>query len=66
MRLTVEEHVFILESYLKTMSYAHCRQTFFEKLRRQAQVKSATAKMIKNSVKQIYFWTRILISRSQC
>jgi hypothetical protein len=29
MRL-VEERVFILKSYLKTMSYAHCRQTFFE------------------------------------
>jgi hypothetical protein len=29
MRLTVEERVFILESYLKTMSYAHCRQFFF-------------------------------------
>ena len=25
MRLTVEERVFILESYLKTMSYVHCR-----------------------------------------
>jgi hypothetical protein len=36
MRLTVEELVFILESYLKTMSYAHCRQSFFEKFRRQA------------------------------
>jgi hypothetical protein len=33
MRLTVEEHVFILESYLKTMSYAHCRQSLFEKFR---------------------------------
>jgi len=33
MRLTVEEHVFILESYLKTMSYAHCRQSCFEKFR---------------------------------
>jgi len=33
MRLTVEERVFILESYLKTMSYAHCRQSFFEKCR---------------------------------
>jgi len=32
-RLTVEERVFILESYLKTMSYAHCRQNFFEKFR---------------------------------
>jgi hypothetical protein len=32
----VEERVFILESYLKTMSYAHCRQSFFE-VRRQAQ-----------------------------
>jgi len=25
MRLAVEKRVFILESYLKTMSYAHCR-----------------------------------------
>jgi hypothetical protein len=33
MQLTVEESVFILESYLKTMSYAHCRQSFFEKFR---------------------------------
>ena len=33
MRLTVEERVFILESYLKTMSYAHCRQSFFEESR---------------------------------
>jgi len=47
MGLTVEERVFILESYLKTMSYAHCRQSFFEKFRRQAPVKSAIAKMIK-------------------
>jgi len=47
MRLTVEECVFILENYLKTMSYAHCRQSFFEKFRRQAPVKSAIAKMIK-------------------
>ena len=47
MRLTVEEHLFILESYLKTMSYAHCRQSFFEKFRRQAPVKSAIAKIIK-------------------
>ena len=36
MRLTVEERVFILESYLKTMSYAHCRQSFFEKIREQS------------------------------
>jgi hypothetical protein len=47
MRLTVEECVFILESYLKTMSYAHCRQSFFEKFRRQAPEKSAIAKIIK-------------------
>jgi len=47
MRLTVEERLFILESYLKTMSYAHCRQSFFEKFRRQAPVKSAVAKIIK-------------------
>jgi len=47
MRLTVEERVFILEIYLKTMSYAHCRQSFFEKFRRQAPVNSAIAKIIK-------------------
>jgi len=47
MRLTVEERVFILESYLKTMFYPHCRQSFFEEFRRQAPVKSAIAKMIK-------------------
>jgi hypothetical protein len=29
------------------MSYAHCRQSFFEKFRRQAPVKSAIEKMIK-------------------
>ena len=33
MRLTVEERVFILKSYLETISYAHCRQSFFEKFR---------------------------------
>jgi transcription initiation factor TFIIIB Brf1 subunit/transcription initiation factor TFIIB len=33
MQLTVEKRVFILESYLKTMSYAHCRQSFFEKFK---------------------------------
>jgi len=27
----VEERVFILGSYLKTMSYAHCSQSSFEK-----------------------------------
>jgi len=47
MRLIVEERVFILESYLKAMSYARSRQSFFEKFRRQAPVKSANAKMIK-------------------
>jgi len=43
----MEERVFILESYLKTMSYAHCGQRFFEKFRRQAPLKSAIVKMIK-------------------
>jgi len=33
MRLTVEERLFILESYLKTMSYVQRRQSFFEKFR---------------------------------
>jgi hypothetical protein len=33
MRLTVKERLFILESYLKTMSYAHCRRSSFEKFR---------------------------------
>jgi len=44
MWLTVKECVFILESYFKTMSYAHCRQRVFEKFRRQAPVKNAIAK----------------------
>jgi len=39
MPLKVEERVFILESYLKVMSYVHCKQSFFEKFRRQAPVK---------------------------
>jgi hypothetical protein len=47
MLLAVEKRVFILESYLKTICYAHCRQSFFEKFRRQAPVKSAIAKIIK-------------------
>jgi hypothetical protein len=47
MRLTVEERVFILESYLKTMSYVHYRQNFVKKFGRKAPVKSAVAKMIK-------------------
>jgi hypothetical protein len=47
MQLTVEERVFILESYLKMMSYIHCRQSFVEKFGRQVPVKSATVKMIK-------------------
>jgi len=45
--VNVKECVFILESYLETMSYAHCRQSFFEKFRRQAPVKTAIAKMIR-------------------
>jgi hypothetical protein len=47
MQLTMEERVSILKNYLKTTSYAHCRQSFFEKFRKQAPVKSANAKMIK-------------------
>jgi signal transduction protein with GAF and PtsI domain len=46
-RLTAEERVLILESYLTMMSYAHCRQNFFEKFRRQAPANSAIAKIIK-------------------
>jgi hypothetical protein len=47
MRLTVEERVFILESYLKTLSYTYCRQSFFKKFGRQAPVKCVIAKIIK-------------------
>ena len=43
----MEERVFILESYLKKMSYIHCRQSFFEKFGRQVPVQSAIAKMMK-------------------
>jgi len=46
MRLTVEERVFILESYLQTTPHVHCRQRFFAKFGRQASVKSSIAKMI--------------------
>jgi hypothetical protein len=50
----VEEHVFILESYLKTMSYVHCRQSFVEKFGRQAPVKSALRKWLRmNMVKRV-------------
>jgi len=47
MRLRVEGRVFILEGYLKTMSYVHCRQSFFEKVGSQAPVKCAIGKMFK-------------------
>jgi hypothetical protein len=47
MQLAVEERVFILESYIKMMSYVHCRQSFVEKFGRQVPVKSAIAKIIK-------------------
>ena len=66
MRLTEEDRVFILESYLKTMSYAYCRQRFFEKFLSQASAKSAIAKMIEKIHKKVHFWTRIVIGRSNC
>jgi hypothetical protein len=34
------------------MSYAHCRQSFFEKFRRQAPVKSVIAKMILKKIRK--------------
>jgi hypothetical protein len=37
MQLTVEERVFILESYLKTMSYAHFKQSFLKNLEGKRQ-----------------------------
>jgi hypothetical protein len=37
--VNVEERLFILESYLKTMSYAHCRQSFLENLKASASKK---------------------------
>jgi hypothetical protein len=61
MRLTVEECVFILESYLKMMSYALCRQSFFEKFRilkmnitRAIEVNERTLrKVARNMVKRV-------------
>jgi hypothetical protein len=53
MQLIVEERVFILESYLKTMSCAQCRQKKKKKFRRQAPVKSAIANIIKK-IKERY------------
>ena len=66
MRLTMEELVFILESYLKTMSYFHRRQSFLKNLEGKRQYKILLRKRLKNSVKQVHFWTRIVIGRSQC
>jgi hypothetical protein len=61
MRLTVEELLFILESYLKTMSYAHC--SFFKKFRRQLKMNITRAieeviertprKVARNMVKRV-------------
>jgi hypothetical protein len=53
MQLTVEETVFSLKSYLKTMSHAHCRQSFFEKFKMQTPVKSAIAKMILKMLRKV-------------
>jgi hypothetical protein len=63
MRLIVEECVFILESYLKTVSYAHCRQSDFEKFRRQTPINITCAieeinertlrKVARNMVKRV-------------
>jgi hypothetical protein len=61
MWLRVEEHVFTLESYLKTMSYANCRQSFFEKFRilkmnitRAIKVNERTLrKVVRNMVKHV-------------
>jgi hypothetical protein len=47
MRLKVEEHVFILESYLKNDVLQTLQTKFLKKFRRQTPVKSAIAKMIK-------------------
>jgi hypothetical protein len=63
MLLTVEERVFILESYLKTMSCAHSKQSFFEKFRRQAPVKSAIAKMIKKNEGMLRKVARNMVKR---
>jgi hypothetical protein len=47
MRLTVEERVFILESYLKRCLTPTVDKVSLKKFRRQAPVKSAIAKIIK-------------------
>jgi 7-cyano-7-deazaguanine synthase in queuosine biosynthesis len=55
MQLTVEERVFILESYLKTTSYAHCRQSFFEKFTRALEevTERTLRKVARNMVKHV-------------
>jgi len=68
MRLTVEERVFILESYLKTISYAHCKQSFFEKFiilkmnitRAIEEVNKSTLRNVeRNMVKRVYKCTEM-------
>jgi len=62
----MEERVFILESYLKTMYYVYCRQRFFLIWKASASEKCYCENDKKNFVKQVHFWTRIEIGRSQC
>lgn len=47
MRLTVEERVFVIETYLVTKSPAVCRQQFMEKFEKEAPVKSVIQKLVK-------------------
>jgi hypothetical protein len=53
MRLTVEERVFILESYLKTMSFAHCRQSFFEKFRILKNINRAIEEVNERTLRKV-------------
>jgi hypothetical protein len=48
------------------MSYAHCRQSFFEKFRRQAPVKSAIEKMIRKFPETDLLLDKNRTGRSQC
>jgi hypothetical protein len=53
MRLTVEERVFILESYLKRMSLTHCRKSFFEKFRKQARYLKQLKRKITHAIEEV-------------
>jgi len=63
MQLTVEERVFILEIYLKTIYYAHCRQSFFEKFRiLKMNITRAIEEVNDRTLRKVGTWRKVSIN----